>query len=411
MIKATITSYYLSTFLEELKSACKKMRVSYGVAVGEKRVVGQVNMTDHWDTSSFSNFKDVYGYDVEIEIPEIDKMTNTGYEYLGCIKDDGLISVHPNNNADFDLSSMEEIKTFPCDRCGKKVKRNIIHVFRKDGDVTVYGSGCAKTKFGIDLNVIIDKFSRIMEQFGISEIDDDGYYGGGRGWNVIDADAWCTIAYHEITDNGYVSGTKVMNEGGLSTKDCVDSDYTELMDGENRMRVYYDSITETKEFNLAHMLGWATVYVNELEEGDFKFNMKGALEVLLEGYVHPRMGGYVAFLVFKYWFDTVKASEKKEEVEWNTDYSNMEVKERLRDIKAVCINEYTFETQWGATTIYTFRGVEDNIKYKWFASKQIDTEGEFMLTGTVKAFEDDAKYGKAVILTRCLVKYPELEEE
>ncbi len=407
MIEATITSYYISSFKEELKAACKKMKVAYELVVGQKRVIGKM-LTNVKDTNTLSNYVEIWGYDVEIIIPEIERMTETGYEYLGCIKDDGLVTVHPNDNADFDLSSMEELKTFPCDRCGKKTKRNIIHVFRKDGEVTVYGSGCAKTKFGIDVNVLIDKFSRIKDMFGISEIGEDGMFSGGSGWSFIQADTFCTLAYHEVVEQGYVSASKVYNEGyGLSTTDSVMADYFELVDGNTTVRKAYDYNLENIDFNFMKMLGWATAYVASLEEGDFKFNMKGALEVMLEGYVHPRTKGFVTYMTFKYWYDNVRVSEKKETVEFNTDYSEMEVKERLRDIKMVVINEYSFTGHYGTTTIYTLRGVDNNIKYKWFSSAGISEDivgGELLVTGTVKAFEDDAKYGKAVVLTRCAVK-------
>lgn len=407
MINSVIASYYLSEFKSELDNACKKMKVDYELNIGNKHVIGRVDM-NAGDTNPFSNKRDIYGYDVEIIIPEIDKMTETGYTYLGCIKDDGLVSVHPNDNTDFDLSSMDQIKTFPCNRCGKKTTRNIIHVFRKDDTqaITVYGSSCAKTKFGIDVNILIAKFTKIKEHFGFSEFDENDFFGSERGWTLITADIFCTLAYHEVVEHGYISASKVFNEGyGTCTTDLVVSDYFELVNGNKTVIKGFNYNLKNIDFDYDNFLIWVADYIYNLEDGDFKFNIKGAFEFVVDGYVHPRTKGFVTYMVFKFWFDTVKASENKE-VEYNTDYSDMEIKERLRDIKMVVINEHSFEGTYGVTTIYTFRGVDNNIKYKWFASKQIDTVGELIVTGTVKSFEDDVKYGKAVILTRCAVKYP-----
>ncbi len=402
MINSIIPSYAFNEFKSELASATKKMKVDYEMTVGVKRVIHEYD-DPNTPAGSFTNKIQIWGYDVEIVIPEIDKMTETGYTYLGCIKDDGLVTVHPNDNADFDLSSMEQIKTFPCDRCGKKASRNIIHVFRKDGEITVYGSTCAKTKFGIDVNMLVEKFSRLMLDFGGVWGDMEDNFGFARDWKFISAENFISMAYHEIVEHGYTSASKVYNEGGLSTTDCVSSDYFELINGNQTVIKGFEYNLDNIEFDFSEFVAWAGTFIASMDDNDFKFNMKGALEVIEEGYIHPRTKGFATYMVFKFWFDNKKASTEVK-VEWNEDYSDLEEKFRMRDIRMEVINEYTFEGNYGTTHIYTFRGLDDNRKYKWFASKEIDTNGEMLVTGTVKGFDDHATYGKCVLITRCIVK-------
>ena len=405
MIKSVITSYYLEAFKSDLKLACKKMKVDYELIIGEKRIVAKVPMSSLDSNSTFTSYYDVWGYDVEIIIPEIEKMTETGYEYLGCIKNDGLVTVHPNDNTDFDLSSMEQIKSFPCDRCGRNHSRNIIHVFRKTGKVTVYGSTCAKTKFGIDVNVLISKFSKIKEQFGFDSYEDMGEYGGfGKGWKFIYADTFVPMAYYEVVEHGYVSASKVYNEGcGISTTETVESDYFQMLDGNNTIRKEFDWNKENIDFDFSEFMAWAKGFIEEMDAGDFKFNMEGAFNAMEEGYVHPRTKGFATYLAFKFWYDNKKVSAPVEK--FNEDYSDMPVGFKFKNLKVEIINEYTFEGNYGTTHIYTMKGVESNIKFKWFASKALDTDYDHILTsGTVKAHEDDARYGKACVITRCRAK-------
>jgi len=404
MINSVITSYYLESFKTDLKIACKKMKVDYDVVVGEKRVIASIPYNQA-DTSSFSSFYDVWGYDVVINIHDIDKMTDTGYEYLGCIKDDGLLSVHPNDNADFDISSMDQIKTFPCDRCGRNHSRNIIHVFRKDGKVTVYGSTCAKTKFGIDVNVLIAKFSKIKEQFGFADYDDMDTYGGfGKGWKFINADIFIPMSYYEIVEHGYVSASKVYDDGcGISTAETVESDYFQMIDGNNTIRKEFDWNTNNIEFDFDDFMVWAKGFINDMDSNDFKFNMEGAFTSIEEGYVHPRTKGFVSYLAFKFWYDNKKVCIPIDT--FNEDYSDMPIGFKFKNLTVEIINEYTFEGNYGTTHIYTMKGVDDGVKYKWFASKELDTNYIHILTsGTVKDHENDVRYGKSCVITRCRAK-------
>ena len=402
MIKATIPSYRIVDFKAELKSSCKKMHVEYELIVGEKYIIFEY-FEPNPPVDTFNRKISVWGYDVEIIIPEIEKMTETGYEYLGCIKDDGIVSVHPNENTDFDLSSMEQIKSFPCDRCGKKVNRNVIHVFRKGGNVTVYGSTCAKTKFGIDVSALSEKFSTLVLSFGKDSGWED-YDHSGKYSSYIQSDMFASMSYYEIASHGFTSASKVYRDGyGTSTNDYVVSEYNEVITGDNTAIKEFKYNIENIEFDYAKFMVWADKYANTLNDGDFKFNIGNALELMQEGYVHPRTTGIVVYLVFKFW-DAVTNSADSTNVKWNTDYSEFECKKRYRDIKMVVINECIFEGNYGVTHIYTFRGVDDNRKYKWFSTKEISTDGELLVTGTVKDFEDHPVYGKVIIITRCAVK-------
>jgi hypothetical protein len=405
MIEATIVSYHFADFKATLADACKKFKLDYKLEVGDKEVVG--HYTDpRTPDNQFSERKAIYGFNVKVTIPAIEKFTETGFSYLGCIKDDGIVSVHPET--DFDLSSLEnEIKTFPCHECGKKIQRNIIHVFREDatGDIKVFGSGCAVKKFGININTLINKFTNLLGMFE-GEFSEYDSYGFSKGWNPVDADFFCALTFFEIHEHGYVSGTHAYNFGGLSTAESVMDDYTRIaQSGEGYKTIYkeYEWNMENIGFDFDAFMEFAGKFIEEMEDGDFKFNMEGAFDLLSEGYVHPRVKGFVVYLVFKFWNDLKNA--KKDCIEWNEDHSGFEAGQKIKGLHVEIVGEYIFEGYYGTTYIYTMRGVEDNVKYKWFASKALDNDVEWIITScTVKKLEDDAKYGKAVVLTRCRTK-------
>jgi len=405
MIETTIVSYRFEDFKVALADACKKFKIDYDLEVGEKEVVGTY-VDPNTPTTQFCEKRKIYGYKVKVSFSEIEKFTETGFTYLGCIKNDDLVSVHPQS--DFDLSSLkEEIETFPCHECGKKIKRNIIHVFREDatGEVKVFGSGCAVKKFGININVLIGKYTNLLNLF-TEQFADYEPAGFGKGWSPIDAHIFSAMCYFEIHEHGYVSGKKAYEFGGLSTAECVSDDYmrVENMDKDAKsIQKEYEWNCENIGFDFDDFKIFCAKFIETLEEGDFKFNMVGAYDFIEEGIIHPRTKGFVAYLAFKFWDD--QKNVKNEGIKWNEDHSGFEVGDKIKGLRVEIVSEYIFEGYYGTTYIYTMRGVEDNIKYKWFASKCLDTDKEYIITScTVKKLEDDAKYGKAVVVTRCRTK-------
>jgi len=75
------------------------------------------------------------------------------------------------------------------------------------------------------------------------------------------------------------------------------------------------------------------------------------------------------------------------------------------------VGQNTISTDYGYTTIYTFREVNTNIKYKWFSSNgELNADERYEIyTGSIKSFQKDPKFGDAIILTRCKARLPEVK--
>ena len=376
-------------FIENISGLCKKFKIeNYELIWGDEYVL-------YVEVPSYEGGDfDVMGYDVTLVAEDYDKFTNTGFTYIGSIKTDmGAVFTTPSRYAiekGMDLSSLkEEIETFPCHDCGKKTARKIIHVFEEDatGNITVYGSSCAKKRFGVDLASALRKFNRLMERVG-----EGGYGRMAEGW--MSGAFWTKIAYYYITEFGYVSGSKAYNDETVTSTNVDTHGMYDILSSSNdtsryatEMRLTMPSTLEAMDYDFDAMKKWAVSWVDSLEEGDFKFNLNSALEVLVDGYLLPQLSGYVAYMVFKYWFENVKVQEVK--FEYNTDYSGLEVGQQVKKLRVEIVNEYIFEGNYGTTYIYTMKDLDKGYKYKWFASKCFDAELIINISsGRIKDIED-----------------------
>jgi len=415
---------YKADFEKLLASTCKKFKVEYTLTWSEEMVIGsrrvieeQANffpMNSFMPNHSERRF-DIIGFVATVEVPEIAKMEETGFKYLGCIKNDELVTVHPTAYAqekEFQLTSMKaEIETFPCAECGKKIVRKIIHVFESpEGEIAVYGSGCAVKKFGIDFSRVMDKFYETITIIEESYGDDDYFGGGSYGPNLFDGSEFSFIAFYNIYKYGYISGTKAYNEDYRSTKDSVVDDiyyiHNNKIDTVEKKSFIKELNTfgETSKLKWDEFIAWIPSFKNTLSDDDFGFNMTAVCDMFSNNAVAPRMAGYAVYVVFRYWQDALAPKEPK--IEFNTDYSHLKVGDKVKKfgpLTVEIIGLFTRESQYGTTFIYTFREVNTNIKYKWFATnvELDDSKRHEIWSGTIKEFQDDAKYGKAVILTRC----------
>ena len=79
------------------------------------------------------------------------------------------------------------------------------------------------------------------------------------------------------------------------------------------------------------------------------------------------------------------------------------IKDRL-SLSVTCINKVILDSEWGSTTLYTFKDTDNNI-FVWFSSSCktiINVNDTINLTGTVK---DHTTYKgiNQTVLTRCVV--------
>lgn len=428
-----IEKYYKDEFTTLLTKTCKKFKVNFTVEFSDEQVIGTRMVVDNRGMAEMGNMghfmtfgsntktQDIIGYVATVDVPELSKMEETGFLYLGCIKDNDLLSVHPTGYATekgFELSSLtDEISSFPCAECGKKIQRKIIHVFESpEGEIAVYGSGCSVKKFGINFTSVMDKFFNAVSVLEDAYYGDDEYFGGGSfGSYTHYAPFFSFICFYNIYKFGYVSGSKAWNEGGISTKDSVLHDILMLDSNDDSfetkaLKAATKEFADTTKLVWEEFKAWIPTFQATLKEDDFGFNMNQVCEMMLEGGVADRMAGYAVYVVFRYWQDALAPKEPK--VEYNTDYTGIEVGSKLKDLGPLTvkiIGVFTKETDWGVTNIYTFLDVNTNRKFKWFSTScDLNEDLTYEIwSGTVKSFQDDAKYGKAIILTRCKVRIPE----
>lgn len=428
----TIEKQYKEAFIALLKSTCKKFKVEYTVDFSDEFVLRSEKIAhgDYIEESGYGDFvsfkqdfeiREVKGYIATVTLPDlaVERMKDTGYAYLGCIKNSEAVTVHPTSYAKekgFSLSSLkEEIATFPCAECGRKVTRVIIHVFEgPEGDIAVYGSGCAVKKFGIDFTSVMDRFEKVYNDISAAWGEDGFSYGSnGSSNNYYYAPFFAFMCFFHIFKNGYMSGSKAWDLGAESTKEQTCQAIYLLNDSKGSAYEKKKLAVETKQFAedcklvWDEFVAWIPEFKETLNDDDFGFNMSAACDQMIDKTVSQRMAGFAAYLVFRYWED--RLSPKEPEIEWNEDYSNMNVGDKIKDFGPLVVEVvglFAKETQWGTTRIYTLRDINTDIKYKWFSSSKVldEDETQEIYSGSIKSFQDDPKFGKAVILTRCRVR-------
>jgi len=395
-IEQTVHSLNLHKFESTVKDICKKFKIEYTIKCSEIYIVKTKD--------AFGNVVEDFFYDATVNIPEFDKMTNTGFTYLGCIKKDEVISVHPSETASdkgFALTSLtEEIKTFPCAECGKVATRKIIHVFQNDstGKIDVYGSSCAIKKFGVDFSRLITKFSFLSEQLmGFDEVES-----GIGGYQVPErAIFFSTIAWNMISKYGYTSKAK-STDSKMATSESIWMDISSYYnDKSGKIRIVMDEEIKSTTYDHDAMLEFMESYLDTMEDNsDMKFNMENVFNVIKEGYVVSRMSGYVAYMVFLYW---KSINELKESVAtpYNENYDGINAGDKLKNVTVSLEGHFSFDGSFGLTHIYTFRDVTKGFKYKWISTNEIPEEKEFNISScSIKALENHPKYGKSIMITR-----------
>jgi len=393
-MKFLIIASLLNEFEKEIGNIEKKFKVNISFSISEP-------------------FRTKDGFtviEVALSLKDLEKLHDTGYIYLGTFtkEDNDTTFITPSAYAvahKINLSDMEdELRSFPCNECGKKINRKYLHVFMdKDGNRCVYGSKCAESKFGIDLPTVLRKFYRAMDSLEIGE--SDGGYGYWGGKPIVHADDWCEIGFYLVGKYGYISNSKVYNGlAEVSTSSDITYFWNAIYGGaSDPFSVKIKKTIPAKLTELNFDFDEFVKFANEFKEsknGDFGHNLNAAVKTLQDNVVYERSYGYVAYMLFEY-HKSLNTVENKNA--YNEDYSDLEIKQRIRDIPVVVESNHTIDTAYGPLTINVFRGVEDNRKYKWFTAKVIKNKEGMTLTGTIKKFEDHPVYGKAVCLNRCII--------
>ncbi len=136
-----VTAHLKNDFISLVKKTCERFKVHYTINVSDLQEIYKIEKEIYtWEEDVTCENGKIYksypimGYVIEIDIPELSKIKDTGYKYLGCIKNDP-VTVFPTPYAEksqFQLSSLhDEIKEFPCVECNKKKYKEISFMYSK----------------------------------------------------------------------------------------------------------------------------------------------------------------------------------------------------------------------------------------------------------------------------------------
>jgi hypothetical protein len=384
----------------------RKFKIEVGYEFGEEKIL--------YNTRDDQGRKfEVWGWDVEI-FADDDKLAaieNTGWNYLGSFQDEnGAILIVPSRYAtynEYNLSEIsDEVAGFPCHECNRKIRRTIIHIFEKDGQVKPFGSGCAQKKFGVNFLSLISRYGNFMDRMDELSGDDYGCFGKVKE-GYYSAKDWFEVGYYLINKFGYVSASKASYTEDVSTTDTIADYYRILFLIGKPMHEYQEKIQNTVpaemeaiDMDYDAFIEFAETFINDECSGDFAFNLKSAMDVMKEGFVIPKLAGYLTYVVFKFW----KSNNTKPVENFNEDYSDLKEGQKLKKLITKIIDKHVFEGYYGPTSIYTMKGV-DGRKYKWFTNKEFNTGTELIISScSIKKLEDHETFGKAVLVTRCYAK-------
>ncbi len=376
-------------FEDALNKIVKRFKISVDVAWGK-------SYTEKLNNLGGGSFQQTY-HPVVVTL-SMGGFKIDGYTYIGCIKDEdmiGLLTIHGKETVkDIDISSfVKSFNNIPCHKCNRKHIRKIGHLFLENdtNEIKVFGSGCSKKFFGIDFTRLLTIFETINT--GINSFEDD--YIKRFNTNHVDFGFVSKIIYDEIKTHGYVSGAKAINEAMTSTtnfvKETLDDFETKNISKDKKQRINkvdvdFNILTD-KEYNL---------------KGDFAFNIKTIQKKTGLNCITKKDIGFLVWMIFDEFFK-VKTSKNNSKIEYT--FGDWKRGDKLSKTEVKVENIHTFEGAFGTTNIYSF--VKDDVMFKWFTgcNKMLEVGDDVIITsGSVKNLDDNKKFGKSVIITRCRIK-------
>lgn len=317
---------------------------------------------------------DDFWVDVEISgcAPIVEKC-----QLVGVISklDDGTNSIQnvPGQEIPIEFRSNK----FFCDHCGiNRYRKEVVIIKNEDGEYKQLGKTCLKDYLGIDLEILVNKFSWVYDL--CKEASEENF--GEPVSRVVFPLEFLNYASVCIRKLGYVSSSKAYERDIPSSKETIFSvmfskdKYTKKLIREKELYV------EESDKELAKKaLEWAL----SLEgKNDFEYNIKSVAKQKFVGYKHI---GYLSAIIPCYQKHLGLLEEKK-----NTLPSNWigQPKERLQDIAKVIFKK-EIETLYGVSTIVKFVTIDGNL-LTWFASNppELELQQEYNIKFTVKKHDE-----------------------
>lgn len=285
-----------------------------------------------------------------------------------------------------------------CDHCDVKRRRNDTFVLRCDTDGTYkqIGRQCVRDFIGYDVTAFTESAKWLV---GLEPSGDDGEGGyGGFGGKSRDINLLTFLAHvHAVIRKiGWVS--KKNAEASFDQRRSTASAAIENMFPLPKYRHLAIPLTERDRAVAIEAQAYGAGLTGKT---DYEYNLS---IIARDEYLTHNSVGIAASMVpalFRFQEAELKRAERLNSLKGSQHLGK--VGERLRDVALLLYGVYSFESAYGATTVYRFRDAQDNVVL-WYASsnQELIIGDRVVLDGTIKK-HDVYKGINQTVLSRCKV--------
>lgn len=325
-----------------------------------------------------------------------------------------MVKVVPGVYADDDYSSYRG-HDYSCDHCKTSRRRNDVFVLKRfDGSVKVVGRNCladflrcADAEHFADYAEMCDSLAGM----GCDDFEARGYDEGFGGRNAAAAESlvrYLTAVRCVTRRMGWMSRTTARNsfDGCMSTAD--NANFMLYGKGEHHRKFVYQNELFVSDADRAYAeaaVEWAKSLSTEETAKSEYLNIIHRIATV--GLVGDGLDGYAASI------GCAKDKADEREAEYAKSKADAPDKvylgcvgERLRNQVVMVVRVRYCDGNYGVSTIVAMEAKLQGgsvAPITWFASGEhnYDEGAEYKLTGTVKAHDDDNRYGRQTKMNRC----------
>lgn len=280
-----------------------------------------------------------------------------------------------------------------CDHCKTNRRRNETFMVRhEDGSFRQVGRQCLRDFLGHNAPVNLAAAAEIV--FAASEIaaaaEQEGFGGGShnRWFSLVDYLQWVAA---EIREYGWVSKTKA-EETGRTPTSMLAYGWMNKPWSKGAPRV-----SEEDRALAARVVEWAEALAERQDLNDYLYNLS---LIGKHGAIHFKLLGYAASMVPAYQREFQQKFQQKIAAVRDAVSSYQGTIGKRETFNLTLVREFTYETPWGITHIYSFRDPSGNV-FVWKTKNAGLEQGRtYKVKGTPKA-HSEYKGVKQTVLSRC----------
>jgi hypothetical protein len=389
----------LTEKVEKLNRKCAKLNLpAITMTVGD--VFIRAIEIDRVDMVAIVQERYFYPVTITGVSPKID-----GYQFIASV--DHLEECNVINVCPFSLEiaaclDMEAYRTVnaTCEHCNTLRARNSTYVIYNEKDNTAkrVGKSCLALYTGTkDVHAIAAYAEELHELQNALDSYEEDRGASSKHASLTNLIRWVVLS---IRLNGWVPKSKAYEVCVCSTASSAQEMQAKFDKGYTR-----EAPSEADNALATSAIEWVRSLTDkERADSEYIWNL---YTVCRNNIISLKHTGIAASLIVAYQKHMQGEFEKKNTVasEWLTGEKGSKVV-----ISATCVRITPIETQYGVTFVHTFV-TDDGRKVTWFASNPFDKSNcplcvvgnLYKVSGTVKDFKNEEKYGKTTILTRCKI--------